>query len=65
MKINVNGKSRVVRQRSLPDLLEELGYAGAVVATAVNHEFVPVTARAHRVLDEGDRLEVVAPMQGG
>jgi sulfur carrier protein len=65
MKITVNGKSRVVSGRSLPDLLEELGYSGAVVATAVNHEFVPVRARAQRVLDEGDRLEVVAPMQGG
>ena len=65
MKINVNGKPRMVSGRSLPELLEELGYAGAVVATAVNHEFVPAAARAGRVLEEGDRLEVVAPMQGG
>jgi sulfur carrier protein len=65
MKIIVNGKSRVVSGRALPELLDELGYAGAVVATAVNHEFVPVRARAQCVLDEGDRLEVVAPMKGG
>jgi sulfur carrier protein len=65
MKITVNGKPRVVSGRFLPDLLDELGYAGAIVATAVNHEFVPARVRAERALQEGDRLEVVAPMQGG
>jgi sulfur carrier protein len=65
MKITVNGKPREVSGRLLPELLDELGYAGAVVATAINHEFVPARARAQRALDEGDRLEVVAPMQGG
>jgi sulfur carrier protein len=45
--------------------LQELGYAEAVVATAVNGEFVPVGARSNALLAEGDQLEVLAPMQGG
>ena len=38
--------------------------AGAI-ATAVNGEFIPKTQRLDIVLSEGDRIEVVAPMQGG
>ncbi|MFO1073836.1 MAG: sulfur carrier protein ThiS [Geminicoccaceae bacterium] len=65
MRISVNGEAREVRGRVLAELLDELGYGGAVVATAVNGEFVPVTARPALALAEGDRVEVLAPMQGG
>ena len=37
----------------------------AVVATALNGQFVPVGSRTNARLAEGDRLEVLAPMQGG
>ena len=65
MKIVVNGAPRQVTARALPELLVELGYGGDRVATAVNENFVPSTARADVVLDSGDRLEIVAPRQGG
>jgi sulfur carrier protein len=65
MKILVNG---VWRDTGAPDLagaLQELGYADAVVATALNGEFVPAGSRPSARLSDGDRLEVLAPMQGG
>ena len=65
MRILVNGASREVRAADLAGALEELGYGGAVVATAVNGEFVPVASRQTARLADGDRLEVLAPMQGG
>ena len=65
MKIILNGEPREVTASRLDDLMEELGYAGAKVATAVNEDFVAVGARANITLTEGDRLEVLAPMQGG
>lgn len=65
MKILVNGDSREIRAADLCGALEELGYGGAVVATAVNGEFVPAAAREAARLADGDRLEVLAPMQGG
>lgn len=65
MKITLNGAPRDVMATSLPDLLEECGFGDAKVATAVNEEFVPATARAGVVIAEGDRVEVVAPRQGG
>jgi sulfur carrier protein len=65
MRILVNGDSREIRAADLSAALEELGYGGAVVATAVNGEFVPIAARERARLADGDRLEVLAPMQGG
>lgn len=65
MKILVNGAWRETRARGLSEVLEELGYGGSVVSTAVNGEFVAAAARPRTPLTEGDRLEVLAPMQGG
>jgi sulfur carrier protein len=65
MRILVNGASREVRAADLSAALEELGYGGAVIATAVNGEFVPAAERGTARLAEDDELEVLAPMQGG
>ena len=65
MKITLNGEATEVAAADLAAALEELGYGGAKVATAVNEDFVPVAARAATRLAEGDRIEVVAPRQGG
>jgi sulfur carrier protein len=65
MKILVNGAWRDTRAADLAAALTELGYGEAVVATALNGEFVPVSTRAGARLAEGDRIEVLAPMQGG
>jgi sulfur carrier protein len=65
MRILINGASRDIRAADLSGALEELGYAGAVVATAVNGEFVPAADRQVARLADGDRIEVLAPMQGG
>lgn len=65
MRIEVNGEPREVAGPTLADALAELGWAEARVATALNGAFVPKGARARTPLNEGDRLEVLAPMQGG
>ena len=65
MKILVNGAWRETRAADLAAALQELGYGEAVVATALNGDFVPVGSRPRVRLAEGDRVEVLAPMQGG
>jgi sulfur carrier protein len=65
MRILVNGASREIGAADLLAALDELGYGGAVIATAVNGEFVPAADRPASRLVEGDRIEVLAPMQGG
>ncbi|WP_419758152.1 sulfur carrier protein ThiS [Acidisoma sp.] len=65
MKILVNNEPREIAGPSLADALDELGYGGAVVATAVNGDFAPARSRPSLMLAEGDRLELLAPMRGG
>lgn len=65
MKIILNGAPHEARGQTLADIVEEMGLADAKVATALNEDFVPVSARAETRVSEGDRVELVAPMQGG
>ena len=65
MQINVNGKPTEVKETNLFKILKELGYYDAKVATAVNEVFVPTADRSKLKLSAGDRLEIVAPQQGG
>lgn len=65
MKILVNGDWREVNASLLAQALQELGYREGAFATAVNGTVVPSSARAQAIISEGDRIEVLAPMQGG
>ena len=61
----VNGERMSTRAATLADLLMDAGYGGAKVATALNGDFVAERARAQALLRDGDRIEIVAPRQGG
>ncbi|VEJ45115.1 sulfur carrier protein ThiS [Bartonella vinsonii] len=65
MQIFVNGETIQTEVMTLSLLLEELGYEGNWLATAVNTEVIPVNARSQFVLQEGDKIEILSPMQGG
>lgn len=64
MTITLNGEVRQIRAANLADLLVECGFDGRI-ATARNGDFVPQADRATTPILDGDRIEVVAPMQGG
>ena len=65
MKLIVNGEAQEVPAVTLADALQSLDFAEAKVATALNGEFVPARARALTPIKDGDRIEIVAPRQGG
>jgi sulfur carrier protein len=65
MRILVNGVWRDTAACDVDSVVKEMGLSESPVATALNGEFVPVTARGCAQLADGDRLEVLAPMQGG
>lgn len=65
MKIVINGKTHDVQSQTLEEVLIALGHRDAKVATAVNEEFCPTSLRATVLIKEGDRIEIVAPRQGG
>lgn len=66
MKIYLNGEAR-----ELPDtttaatLVEELGLTGKRIAMEINMEIVPRGEYAMRLLQAGDKVEVVQAIGGG
>ncbi|MDI1286993.1 MAG: sulfur carrier protein ThiS [Reyranella sp.] len=65
MRIFLNDEVREVDAGTLAAALDAMGFGGRKIATAINGRFVAATARPGTKLTEGDRIEVVAPMQGG
>ena len=61
----VNGEQLETDARTLAELIAAGGYGEREVATALNGEFVPRAARAGTLLRPGDKIEIVAPRQGG
>lgn len=61
----INGEARQIEAGTLAELLRRLDYEAAWLATAVNGEVVCRDARDGFHLGEGDRIEILSPMQGG
>ena len=65
MKLVVNGEPQEIPAATLAEAVQSLDFGEAKIATAVNGEFVPAREREATSLNEGDRIEIVAPRQGG
>ncbi len=66
MKIVLNGQERdITAPLTLAQLLETAGYANRRVAVEINHEIVPRSRHAERMLDAGDCIEIVHAIGGG
>jgi len=65
MKVHVNGQEQEVDAQTLAAALAALDYGEAKVATALNGEFVPARLREATPVRDGDRIEILAPRQGG
>lgn len=65
MNISINGEPTSTSAETLAVLLVQNGFANATIATAVNATFVSQDQRQNYSLNEGDQIEILAPMQGG
>ena len=65
MQLVVNGEMQEVLAATLAEALQSLDLAEAKVATALDGKVVPARARAATRMKDGDRIEIVAPRQGG
>ena len=61
----VNGEGQQMAAQTLGELLVALDYEGDWLATAVNGELVHAGERQNHTLSDGDRIEILSPMQGG
>ncbi len=65
MKLIINGEEQQIEAGTLSALLTALDYEGDWLATALNGDLVPRAERARTALNDGDRIEILAPKQGG
>lgn len=66
MELHVNGQLRTVPpDRSIAELLADLGVTAKHVAVEVNQQLVPRSEHQSHRLAEGDRLEIVTLVGGG
>jgi sulfur carrier protein len=64
-KIALNGVPFETAAQTMAELLAEAGFGESKVATALNGEFVAERDRGKTRISNGDRVEIVAPRQGG
>lgn len=65
MNLYVNGKQITTNASTLIHLLEEQQFDLSAVACAVEGNFVPRSLYSSTQLEAGQKIEVLAPMQGG
>ncbi|MBZ9653187.1 sulfur carrier protein ThiS [Phyllobacterium lublinensis] len=65
MRLIVNGEPHEIAAHDLDALLRELEFDGEWLATALNGELVRSHERPLCRLNEGDRVEILTPRQGG
>jgi sulfur carrier protein len=65
MKLVVNGEAQELAVATLAEAVQSLDLGEAKIGTALNGEFVPARIRQATALKDGDRIEIVAPRQGG
>lgn len=66
MNIIINGEEKSLKAPlNIQDLLSGEGYGDMMIAVARNGTFVPKEKYSDTNIEDGDQIEIVAPMQGG
>lgn len=63
--IYVNGKMIQTTALDLTELFSSLQFDQESIATAIDGQFIPKTQYAQTFIQAGQKIEVLAPMQGG
>ncbi len=66
LELTLNGDARQIAVgATLADLVAALGLTGRKIAIAVNRDVVPRGSYAARILQAGDRVEILEAVGGG
>ena len=66
MHVQINGETRELPAgTTVAGLLADLDLSGQRIAVEVNEELVPRSTHGDRLLEDGDRIEVVHAIGGG
>lgn len=66
IKVSVNGEIKEFdKALTINQMIEVLEYKIKVFAVAVNMAFVPIAKYNETIIVEGDKIDILAPVQGG
>lgn len=66
IKISVNGELKEVEENlNIQELIKALNYTTPGFAVAVNTTFVAIDSYEKCIINDGDTIDILAPVQGG
>jgi len=66
IKVSVNGEIKEIDEHlNVKELIEALEYKTKGFSVAVNTTFVAIDSYEKTVIEEGDTIDILAPVQGG
>ena len=66
IKVSVNGEIKEISEDlDVQELIKELNYTAKGFAVAVNTTFVAITSYEKTIIQAGDTIDILAPVQGG
>lgn len=66
ISVSLNGQAQQINEdMALNDAVAHWGYAEQPFAVAINDTFIARNQYQETLIKEGDRIDVVSPMQGG
>lgn len=66
IKISVNGEIKELEENlNIKEMIEALAYKQKGFAIAINTNFIAIKAYEETIIQEGDSIDILAPVQGG
>jgi len=66
IKVSVNGEIKeVTKGLNVKQLIEALNYKQKGFAVAINTTFVSIKSYEKTIINDGDTIDILAPVQGG
>jgi len=66
IKVSVNGEVKeIAKGLNVTQLIEALNYKQKGFAVAINTTFVSIKSYEETIINDGDTIDILAPVQGG
>ena len=66
IKVSVNGELKELEENlNIKQMIEALNYKTKGFAVAVNTTFVSIKSYEETIINDGDTIDILAPVQGG
>jgi len=66
IKVSINGETKEIKEGlNVNQLIEALAYKTKGFAVAINTTFVSIKTYESTIINDGDTIDILAPVQGG